>query len=58
MSDSCNHCYVGRTLEIAQEIKCQVLEAPPSLVWGCPDSVDRSQGSTGVSVRVLMSCCS
>ena len=26
--------------------------------WGYPDSVDRCQGSTGVSVRVLMSCCS
>ena len=26
--------------------------------WGCPDSVDRYQGSTGVSVRVLMNCCS
>ena len=28
------------------------------LEWGYPDSVDRCQGSTGVSVRVLMSCCS
>ena len=26
--------------------------------WGCPDSVDRRQGSTGVSVRVLMDSCS
>jgi hypothetical protein len=26
--------------------------------WGYPDSVDRCQGSTGESVRVLMNCCS
>ena len=26
--------------------------------WGYPDSVDRCQGSTGVSVRALMNCCS
>ena len=29
-----------------------------AVLWGYPDSVDRCQGSTGVSVRVLMSCCS
>jgi hypothetical protein len=28
------------------------------LMWGYPDSVDRCQGSTGLSVRVLMNCCS
>jgi hypothetical protein len=26
--------------------------------WDYPDSVDRCQGSTGVSVRVLMNYCS
>ena len=26
--------------------------------WDYPDSVDRRQGSTGVSVRVLMDACS
>ena len=26
--------------------------------WDYPDSVDRRQGSTGVSVRVLMDTCS
>jgi len=26
--------------------------------WDYPDSVDRCQGSTGLSVRVLMNCCS
>jgi len=26
--------------------------------WAYPDSVDRCQGYTGVSVRVLMACCS
>jgi len=26
--------------------------------WDYPDSVDRCQGYTGVSVRVLMACCS
>jgi len=32
----------------------------PSLgcIWGCPGFVDRCQGSTGESVRVLMNCCS
>lgn len=33
-------------------------EALLRLIWGYPDSVDRFQGSTGVSVRVLMACCS
>jgi hypothetical protein len=28
------------------------------VAWGYPDSVDRCQGSTGLSVRVLMNCCS
>jgi hypothetical protein len=28
------------------------------IAWGCPNSVDRSQGSTGVSVRVFTNCCS
>jgi antirestriction protein ArdC len=42
----------------------RVLEAWPvptvfgGAVWGYPDSVDRCQGSTGESVRVLMNCCS
>jgi hypothetical protein len=26
--------------------------------WGYPDSVDRCQGPTSLSVRVLMNCCS
>lgn len=26
--------------------------------WGSPDFVDTGQGFTGVSVRVLMNCCS
>jgi len=26
--------------------------------WGCPDSVDRSQVSTFVSVEAEMNCCS
>lgn len=28
------------------------------MLWGCPDSVDRCQGSTDESVGVWMSCCS
>jgi len=29
-----------------------------SATWGYPDSVDRCQGPTSLSVRVLMNCCS
>jgi len=28
------------------------------VLWGYPDSVDRCQGSTGISVEALMNCCS
>jgi putative transposase len=27
-------------------------------IWGCPNTVDRSHGSTGVCVRVFTNCCS
>ena len=33
-------------------------QRPTALHWSYPDSVDRCQGFTGESVRVLMNCCS
>jgi hypothetical protein len=29
-----------------------------TITWAYPDSVDRCQGSTRISVRVLVNCCS
>jgi hypothetical protein len=30
--DSCNSYYMGRALEITEEVEGQVLEAPPSII--------------------------
>ena len=46
----------GTTLQLAR--RSDVAVALRVAAWDYPDSVDSRQGSTGVSVRVLMDTCS
>ena len=48
----------GAALELQSNRAVLVAEQLLTLMWDYPDSVDRRQGSTGVSVRVLMDTCS